>query len=65
MIWAKPKKMTLNVHDGQIAKEAEVVTVYKLVHLFHIGQVVKRKDQANKEDKPQTTTEKKDFNEMV
>ena len=51
MIWAKPEKMTLNVQDGQIAKEAEVVTVYKLVHLFHIGQVVKR--QEKKEDKPQ------------
>lgn len=61
MIWAKPEKMTLNVKDGQIAQEAEVVTVYKLVHLFHIGQVVKRKEQPIKEDKSQLTTEKKDF----
>lgn len=55
MIWAKPEKMTLNVQDGQIAKEAEVVTVYKLVHLFHSGQVFKR--QENKETKKEEKTD--------
>ena len=43
IIWAKPEKMTLNVEEGRIGKEAEVVTVYKLIHLFHVGQVFKRK----------------------
>jgi hypothetical protein len=45
IIWAKPEKMTMNVTDGQIGQEAEVVTVYKLVHLFHIGQVFKPKEE--------------------
>jgi N-terminal domain of anti-restriction factor ArdC len=51
MIWAKPEKMTVNVEEGLIGKEAEVVTIYKLVHLFHVGQVVKRKA-----DKQEPTT---------
>ncbi len=42
MIWAKPEKMTMNLSEAQIGQEAEVVTVYKLVHLFHVGQVFKR-----------------------
>jgi hypothetical protein len=49
MIWAKPEKMTMNVEEGMIGKEAEVVTVYKLVHLFHVGQVVKRKEGNGKQ----------------
>ena len=49
MIWAKPEKMTLNVEEGRIGKEAEVVTVYKLVHLFHIGQVVQKKAKEQQE----------------
>jgi N-terminal domain of anti-restriction factor ArdC len=53
MIWAKPEKMTLNIEDGQIVKEAEVVTVYKLVHLFHIGQVVQRKVEKTQPIPPQ------------
>jgi hypothetical protein len=56
MIWAKPEKMTLNVEEGMIGKEAEVVTVYKLVHLFHIGQVLKRKETKPKQE-PVTYTQ--------
>jgi N-terminal domain of anti-restriction factor ArdC len=53
MIWTKPEKMTLNIEDGHIAKEAEVITVYKLVHLFHIGQVVKRRTETQQTTPPQ------------
>jgi hypothetical protein len=59
MIWAKPEKMTLNVEEGRIGKEAEVVTVYKLVHLFHIGQVVKKKEAEKQEPTPNAPTQSK------
>lgn len=66
MIWAKPEKITLNIEDGLIAKEAEVVTLYKLVHLFHIGQVVKRNEVKEKQEtvtntQPQGKQVKKTF----
>jgi N-terminal domain of anti-restriction factor ArdC len=67
MIWAKPEKMTVNVEEGMIGKEAEVVTVYKLAHLFHVGQVVKRK--TDKQEPPtyapaqvKTTFKKEKYN---
>ena len=61
MIWAKPEKMTLNKEEGKIAQEAEVVTIYKLVHLFHIGQVFKRKTESTPQlhEKPVVTKGKK------
>ena len=54
MIWAKPEKMTMNLSEAQIGQEAEVVTVYKLVHLFHVGQVFKR--QMGKQEMPTVST---------
>lgn len=48
MIWSKPEKKTLNKSEGLQGQEAEVSTLYRTVHLFNIGQVIKQtKKQTN------------------
>ena len=38
MIWAKPEKMTLNLEEGLIGKEAEVVTITNWSTFFTSGR---------------------------
>jgi len=57
IIWGRPEKKTLNKSEGLNGQEAEVTTFYKMVHLFHVGQVVKRKEKQSKESKSATPEE--------
>jgi hypothetical protein len=49
IIWGAPEKKTLNKADGLHGKEAEVITFCRMVHLFHVGQVFKKRETPNKE----------------
>ncbi len=43
-IWGKRTKKTVNVEEGRIAGEPEVIEYYPYVGLFHAAQVVKRSE---------------------
>jgi len=58
IIWGRPEMITLNKADGLHGQEPEVIPFYKMVHLFHIGQVFKRRENLNTEKATSTPVEK-------